>query len=78
MTIMEDTRGEIKDITNFKQTKELKPTLLRSHILNIDISIHMLKNRMFKHMLETSCLESNTNYGVWSFKIEHVVKKAFG
>jgi hypothetical protein len=29
-------------------------------------------------MLETSCLESNTNYGVWSFKIEHVVKKAFG
>ncbi len=33
---------------------------------------------MFKHMSKTSCLESNTNYGVWSFKIEHVVKKAFG
>ncbi len=33
---------------------------------------------MFKHMSETSCLESNTNYGVWSFKIEHVFKKAFG
>jgi hypothetical protein len=29
-------------------------------------------------MLETSCLESNTNYGVWSLTIEHVVQKAFG
>jgi hypothetical protein len=29
-------------------------------------------------MSETSCLESNTNYGVWSFKIEHVLKNTFG
>jgi hypothetical protein len=43
MTVMEDTRGEIKDITSFKQTKELKPTLLHSHILNIDINMHILK-----------------------------------